>query len=82
MDKDILELLKSISEGNMNAFGEIYDKLSVRIFNHARAIVRTKELSEDITHDVFLKILANAARLTKMRNPVAYIKVYDVKGVF
>jgi len=59
----------------MDALDEIYNALSVRVFNYARTIVKSKELSEDITHDVFLQMLNIAPRLAVIKNPVAYIMV-------
>ena len=75
MSLEINALLVSIAEGKMNALGEIYTMLSVRIFNYARAITRNKESAEDVTHDVFIQIHKHASRLAKMDNPVAYIMV-------
>jgi len=75
MNKDIHISLADMAEGDMDAFGEIYGMLSVRIFNYARAITKNKEMSEDITHDVFIQILKQAARLAKIADPIAYIMV-------
>ena len=57
----------------MDALGELYDMLSLRIFNYARTIVKSKETAEDITHDVFLQISKQAARIAKISEPAAYI---------
>jgi RNA polymerase sigma-70 factor (ECF subfamily) len=75
MSKDINALLALAAEGDMNAFGDVYKQLSVRVFNYARALTRSNESAEDVTHDVFIQILKQAARLTKMTDPVAYIMV-------
>ena len=75
MNQDIKAYLSKAAQGDMDAFGEIYAMLSVRVSNYARTIVKSKEKSEDITHDIFLQILKQASRLSEMTNPVAYIMV-------
>jgi RNA polymerase sigma-70 factor (ECF subfamily) len=72
---DINALLAAMANGDMSAFGKIYDILSIRVFNYARAITHNREVSEDITHDVFIQIYKKAARLVNTTNPVAYIMV-------
>jgi len=73
MSNNINAIFKSMEDGSMNALGELYRTFSVRVFNYARAITRNKEMAEDVTHDVFLRIYSQASRLAKMDNPVAYI---------
>jgi RNA polymerase sigma-70 factor (ECF subfamily) len=75
VNKDTHTLIAEVAKGSMDAFGELYDSLSSRIFNYARTITRNKEMAEDITHDVFLQIYNHAARIEKMANPIAYIMV-------
>ena len=75
MSVDLKAHLFKAAQGDMDAFGEIYNMLSVRIFNYARTILKSKEKSEDVTHDVFLQILKQASRLSVMADPVAYIMV-------
>ncbi|MDR0293946.1 MAG: RNA polymerase sigma factor [Oscillospiraceae bacterium] len=75
MGNDIHSFLAGMAEGDMNAFGELYGLLSVRVFNYARAITGNKETAEDITHDVFMRILKQAARAAKTADPAAYIMV-------
>jgi RNA polymerase sigma-70 factor (ECF subfamily) len=73
MSSNITAIFESMADGNMGALGELYRTFSVRVFNYAQAITRNKEMAEDITHDVFLRIYSQASRLAKMENPVAYI---------
>ena len=73
MSNNINAIFKSMADGNMNALGELYRIFSARIFNYARAITRNKEMAEDVTHDVILRIYSQASRLAKMDNPIAYI---------
>ena len=73
MDKDINMLMANLANGDMNCLKELYDMLSLRIFNYARSITKNKETAEDITHDVFLQINKQAARIAEISDPVAYI---------
>ena len=75
MSKDIHTLLSDLAEGNMDALAELYDMLSLHIFNYTRTITKNKETAEDITHDVFLQIKKQAARIAEISDPAAYIMV-------
>ena len=75
MDQNIRSSFSGLAAGDMNALDEIYNALSVQIYNYARTILKSKEASEDVTHDVFLQIVKIAARLASMKKPVAYIMV-------
>lgn len=73
MSKELKELLSQISEGDVNALGDIYDLMSVKIYNYIISITQKKQMSEDITHDVFLQILKHAGRILRSPNPQGYI---------
>ena len=75
MDGHIIEILSNISKGDMNALGVLYDFMAERIFNYAHMILKNKELAEDVTHDVFLQIHKQTARVVKAPNPEGYIMV-------
>ena len=75
MNSDIQNHLASIAKGDVDAMEEIYNSLSVRVFNYARVITKSKEMSEDITHDVFMQILEKAVRIADTADPIAYIMV-------
>ena len=75
MSKDIHTLISDLAKGDINALAELYDMLSLRIFNYARMIIKNKEMAEDVTHDVFLQINKEAAQIAKTSNPAAYIMI-------
>lgn len=75
MTNDIPILLANIADGDMDALGKLYDLLANRVFNYSRTVTRSGVLAEDVTHDVFLQIHKNAARIVKMEKPTAYIMV-------
>ena len=54
MSQDVARELTRLANGEMDALDELYDLLSVRIFNYARSIIKNKEAAEDVVHDIFL----------------------------
>ena len=75
MDRDTHTIIVDMARGSMDAFGELYDSLSSRIFNYAKTITRNKEAAEDIIHDVLIQTLKHALQIEKVADPVAYIMV-------
>ena len=73
MNGDIHALTDEVANGDMDAFGKLYDLLAERVFNYARTITRSGEMAEDITQDIFIQIYNYAKRIAKASNPVAYI---------
>jgi len=73
VDRDTHTIIADMARGSMDAFGELYDTLSSRIFNYAKTIIRNKEMAEDVTHDVLIQTLKHASRIEKVADPVAYI---------
>jgi RNA polymerase sigma-70 factor (ECF subfamily) len=50
------ELITRAGEGDMRAFGEIYQRVSGYVYTLAYRVVNTKHDAEEVTQDVFLKI--------------------------
>jgi len=75
MNKDIRTFLVDISQNDMHAFGMLYDLLARRVLNYVYVITKNKQMSEDITHDVFLQVYQKAIKIEKAPDPVAYIMV-------
>jgi RNA polymerase sigma-70 factor (ECF subfamily) len=50
-------LIRSAASGDREAFGQIYQRYSQRVFRHASFLTGDTELAEDITAQVFLKAL-------------------------
>jgi len=52
------ELIKEItSSGNQRFIGELYNRYSSKIFRRSISLVKDQSTAEDITHDIFMKIL-------------------------
>jgi RNA polymerase sigma-70 factor (ECF subfamily) len=55
----ILTLGQQASEGDVRAFGELYQYFLPKIFGYFSARVKKKEVSEELTSTVFLKVAEN-----------------------
>jgi RNA polymerase sigma-70 factor (family 1) len=69
-EKAIVILLK---QGNSHAFTRLYDFYVKRIYSFAFGIVKSRDLAEDITHDVFVKIWENAGKLDSEKSFQSYL---------
>ena len=59
MEEDI-DIIKSVSAGDKNAFRLLYDLYSERVYNTALSYIKAEEQAEEITQDVFVSIYKNA----------------------
>ncbi len=59
VDKDV-ELLRSISEGDRQAFSQLYDQYGKLLFSLAYRILNDQQESEDVLRDVFSQIREHA----------------------
>ncbi|MDJ0644826.1 MAG: RNA polymerase sigma factor [Flavobacteriaceae bacterium] len=51
------ELMQRVSQGELDLMTVLFDRYHVRIFNFFNKMVQNKMVSEDLTQDVFVKIL-------------------------
>jgi RNA polymerase sigma-70 factor, ECF subfamily len=58
--EDDPELMKKVAKGDHQAFEVIFNKYKGPIMNYVYQMVKNRDIAEDITHDVFLKIFAKA----------------------
>ncbi|MEJ2740741.1 MAG: sigma-70 family RNA polymerase sigma factor [Dehalococcoidia bacterium] len=52
---DVVQLVKRAANGDVEAFGELYDIYLSRIYRYVFYQVKVKMLAEDLTEDIFLK---------------------------
>ena len=57
------ELLYALRQGDHNAYEEVYARYRKPVYDFLYAVVRSHEVAEDITHNVFLGVWENRARL-------------------
>ncbi len=55
-------LMVQISEGDMNAFELLFNEFSSKVMGYARSIVKNPNLAEEITQDVWMKLVKAAPR--------------------
>ncbi|MCE6991744.1 RNA polymerase sigma factor [Dyadobacter sp. CY323] len=67
------QLIKQISEGSVNAFGQLYRKQHDRVYAKVLKITRCTDLAADLTQDVFLRIWEYRLRLKDVKSLEGYI---------
>lgn len=65
--------LVSIQAGNEEALSQFYAEYTVRIYRYLFARVKHRELAEDLTSEVLIKILKNLSRLDPGKNINAWV---------
>ena len=60
--QDTEALVRSAQEGNLSAFGQVYEAYYLRVYRYAAARVGQGAAAEDITQEVFLKALNSLHR--------------------
>ncbi|TWF41754.1 RNA polymerase sigma-70 factor (ECF subfamily) [Chitinophaga polysaccharea] len=68
-----LELLQQLALGNRDAFTAIYQQYHGGIYNYLLKFTRNPALTEDLVHDVFLKIWEIRAQLDIKSSFAAYL---------
>ena len=71
-EKELGTLFCSFREGNNEAFSEIYNELKKPVFTIAYRITFVREIAEDITQELFLKLYTSPPDAS-VRNPRAWI---------
>ena len=56
------ELMSGIRDGSQQAFAELYRRYKTRLYQYALSLLRSRELAEDVLHDVFLSLVTRADR--------------------
>jgi len=62
-------------EGDQLALKALYDRYSNKLFQLAFAIVRSKEMAEEVVEDVFIKVWKKRVQLRKIENLTFYLYV-------
>jgi RNA polymerase sigma-70 factor, ECF subfamily len=71
---DFKELVEKAQAGNKEAYGTIYSELYTPVYKYVYIRTRSKELSEDITSDVFLRFLSSLHLYTTQKDtPLSYL---------
>ncbi|MFN7453621.1 MAG: RNA polymerase sigma factor [Pseudobdellovibrionaceae bacterium] len=74
MDTEVkidLQCLKRIGEGSEKDFLHLYEKYKRNVYGLACKILQTESLAEEITQEVWMKVVQNAARFEDLHNSVS-----------
>lgn len=71
-NQKLTELFISIRSGNTEAFTELYEAYKKPVFTVLWRIVASKEMAEDLTHDLFIKLFINPPT-PSVKNMRAYV---------
>ena len=71
-ETDLKEYFSRVQNGDKDAFAQIYNELKQPVFTIACRIVQSKEIAEDVTQDVFVKLFISPPD-SSIRNPRAWI---------
>ncbi len=69
---DLKDCFLRLQQGDKDAFARIYHELKQPVFTIASRIVRSKEMAEDITQDIFLKLYVSPIN-SSVKNPRAWV---------
>ena len=67
------ELVEKLQKGDLDAFDQIFDKYGDRLFGFALSYLKSKEETECLVQDVFLKIWENRKNLKKESSLKSYL---------
>ncbi len=71
-NKKLCELFASIRSGEADAFAEFYEAYKKPVYTVLWRIANSKEMAEDLTHDLFVKLFIDPPSPT-VKNPRAYV---------
>ena len=68
-------LQQQIAKSDEAAFTQLYIHFGKKLQHFAASLIRSKEISEELVEDVFVKIWANRSRITEIDNLTVYLYV-------
>ena len=77
---DPYDLQIRLAAGDQLALKAVYDRYSTKLFQLSFAIVRSKEMAEEVVEDVFIKIWKKRVQLSKIENFTFYLYVMTKNG--
>jgi RNA polymerase sigma-70 factor (ECF subfamily) len=66
-DRDLGVLLALIAQGDQNAFGELYEVTSARIFGIVRRMLQNPAAAEEVTLDIYIQVWKQAGQYNTLR---------------
>lgn len=68
------DLIERLAIGDQRAFEMMYELYSQKVYGYIESIVKSPEVSEEITIDIFLKLWLSRERLSDVRNLGAFLR--------
>jgi len=65
------DLLGRVAEGSQQAFSDLYDQTSGRVFGLVRRLLKDSAQSEEVTQEIFLEVWQNAKRYDSTKGSAA-----------
>lgn len=75
MGKDLFYLQENIARGDQKALKDLYTLFYKKLLQFAYALVRSKELSEEVVEDVFIKLWNKRDQIGEIQNLKVYLYV-------
>lgn len=72
---NLRDLQQRVATGDEAAFTELYLHFGKKLLQFAASLVRSKEISEELVEDVFVKIWANRRHIIEIDNLTVYLYV-------
>ncbi|MEI9806508.1 MAG: sigma factor [Bacteroidota bacterium] len=69
------ELQIRVAKGDENAFTQLYLHFGKKLILFGVSLVRSREISEELVEDVFVKLWANRHTITSIENITVYLYV-------
>lgn len=66
-------LLLKIADGDQQAFRQIFDCYSSKVFHFTLKLTHSRSISEEVVQDIFMKIWYNRTKLTTVESFTAYL---------
>lgn len=73
MQKSDYELVEKLRNGDIDAFDQIFEKYGDRLFGFSLSYLKSKEETESLVQDVFLKVWENRKNLKKESSLKSYL---------
>jgi len=75
------DLVLSLKDGNLRAFGELFDRYGKRLFHFSMGYLKSTQNAEEIVQDVFLKIWMNKEELSAQKSVESYMFTIAKNGI-
>lgn len=73
-NSELLEILRALAEGDKTAMHRLYVQTSRELYSLCFALIQNREASEDVVHEVYLKVWNRAASFDAARGtPMAWL---------